>query len=68
MIGAPERIVGGSSLHQHEDPTKCPGGNHKGMWRVVECGGIAGEGRDIIECSSCGQQVNVACDFDEEYS
>jgi hypothetical protein len=61
------RIVGGHSLHAAENPDKCPNGVH-GYWRTVECGGLAGEDRDILECSRCGQQKNVRCDFDEEYS
>jgi hypothetical protein len=61
------RIAGGHSIHAAEDPSKCPGGRHE-HWRTVECGGHAGSDRDIIECSRCGQQRNVACDFDEEFS
>lgn len=58
------RIVGGSSLHDQESPCVPP----CGQWRTVECGGHAGEDRDIVECSKCGRQKNVACDFDEEFS
>jgi hypothetical protein len=61
------RIVGGCSLHDAEDATKC-NGYKCGPWRVVECGGHAGEDRDIVECATCGKQKKVACDFDEEFS
>lgn len=61
--------VGGFSLHAEVHLGKCKSGlRHKGPWRVVECGGLAGEDRDIIECAECGEQRNVSCDFDEEYS
>lgn len=63
------RIVGGCSLHAEVHLGKCSSGlRHKGPWRVVECGGLAGEDRDIIECAECGEQRNVGCNFDEEYS
>lgn len=63
------RIVGGYSLHDTVDRTKCEGGRrHLGSWRTVECGGHAGEDRDIIECAECGEQRNMACNFDEEFS
>lgn len=62
----PERFRGDLSLHAEEDPSKCPGDNHA-IWRTVECGGVAGDGRDIVECSRCGQQRNVRCNFDEEF-
>jgi len=63
------RIVGGYSLHASVDSTKCQGGlRHKGPWRTVDCCGLAGEDRDIIECSECGEQRNVGCNFDEDFS
>lgn len=68
-----ERITGGHSLHAAvKSDTACKDGlwpnQHKGPWRTVECGGKAGEDRDVVECAECGVQKNVACNFDEEYS
>jgi len=64
-----ERITGGYSTHDAEKPELCKRGVERcGPWRVVECGGIAGEDRDIEECQKCGRQANVRCKFDEEYS
>ena len=63
------RIIGGCSIHHAHDAEKCARGlQHKGPWRTVECGGLAGEDRDIVECAECGEQRNVRCSFDEEYS
>ena len=61
-----ERFRGEYSLHAEEDPSKCPNGYHA-QWRTIECSGAAGFDRDIIECSRCGQQKNVRCNFAEEY-
>ena len=67
------RIRGGYSLHDEvKTDTRCKDGvwpnKHVGPWRTVECGGHAGEDRDIVECSECGAQINVRCNFDEEYA
>ena len=35
------------------------------FWRVIECNG--GD-TDVVECPRCGQQKQVRCNFDEEYS
>lgn len=59
------RLVGGYSLHDKEISGACPDRHH---YRVIECGGLAGEGRDILECSRCGKQYSGPCDFDEEFS
>jgi transcription elongation factor Elf1 len=60
-----ERIQNEHSLFPAEIPGNCPLGNHnKARWRTVECK----NGRDVIECSRCGQQREQACDFDEEYA
>ena len=60
------RIVGGHSMHDSEKPELCAGKRHE--WRTVECGGHAGEDRDIDECSRCGKQQNFKCSFDEDFS
>lgn len=60
------RIVGGCSLHAAENPALCVGKTHR--WRTVECGGHAGSDRDIEECAVCGRQLNVSCNFDEDFS
>lgn len=63
------RVVGGYSHHAAHDPTKCSNGmRHTGPWRTVDCCDLAGADRDIIECDGCGEQRNVGCSFDEEYS
>ncbi len=61
------RIRGGCSLHETCDPTKCDARHTGGIWRVVDCCKQA-EDMDVIECSICGKQMSVRCDFDEEYS
>ena len=53
------RLVGGYSLHEREDPAMCPNGIHRGAWLTIQCGGLAGSGKDIVECTSCGKQRNV---------
>jgi hypothetical protein len=35
--------------------------------RVVDCCGVVDE-HDIVECSHCGKQWTVPCNFDEDYS
>jgi len=56
------RITGGYSLHDNEDPSKCPNGH--GLWRTVDCDGE----RDIVECANCGKQRQAVCNFDEEFA
>jgi hypothetical protein len=60
------RLIGGYSLHDAVDPNACLRG-HEGSWRCVDCEDLAGPGRDIVECSRCGAQKTVRCDFDDEY-
>lgn len=65
------RIVGGHSrfaaeLPDDQKPDACKSGHHH--WRCVDCCNHAGDERDIDECSECGRQINVRCNFDEEYS
>jgi hypothetical protein len=55
-----ERINSDQSLFKSEVPGKCPNGHAR--WRTVQCK----DGRDVVECSRCGQQREVACNFDEE--
>lgn len=61
------RIVGGYSRRAGVDPSKCVN-RHLGPWRIVDCCDLAGEDRDIIECYECGDQRNVSCNFDEDFS
>jgi len=65
------RIVGGHSLHEAHDPSKCPSKFGRspecGIARCVDCCGVTGE-RDILECSKCGKQWTVRCSFDEDFS
>jgi len=61
-----ERIKGGYSLHDKEKPELCQHGIH-GHWRVVDCCKQE-EDRDVIECSRCGKQKQVACSFDDDMS
>lgn len=61
------RISGGCSLHDEAKPDLCRGG-HPGHWRTVDCEGYAGSGRDIIECARCGEQRNVSCNFEDDFS
>jgi hypothetical protein len=35
--------------------------------RVVDCCGVVDE-HDIVECSHCGKQWTVPCNFNEDYS
>lgn len=45
----------------------CPPGQC--VYRVIHCcDEVSGDDRDIVECVRCGQQRNVRCNFDEEYS
>lgn len=60
------RIMGGYSLHDTPQPERCAAG-HPGHWRTVDCENNAGSGRDIIECARCGEQRNVACNFDDDF-
>lgn len=60
-----QRVKNEHTLHDSVTEGACPEGHH---WRTVLCGGAAGEDRDIVECSGCGRQVNVRCDFDEDYA
>lgn len=58
-----DRVRGGHSMHDAENPTLCPDKRHE-HWRVVRCR----NDRDIVECSRCGKQRDVPCNFDEDYS
>ena len=60
------RVKAKHSLHDSEKPELCPNGH--ASWRTIVCGGEAGEDRDVQECSRCGRQVNVRCNFDEDYA
>ena len=62
------RIKGGCSLHDAEKPELCQ--KHLQRCpepRTVDCCGVVDE-HDIIECSRCGKQWTVPCNFDEDYS
>jgi len=52
------------SIHEAENPARCPGGIHLGTWRTLTCDGVT----DVVECPRCGRQKSVPCNFDEEYS
>lgn len=58
-----ERVCNEHSLHKEERPERCPNFIHA-TWRVLMCDGET----DVVECSRCGKQRTVACDFDEEFS
>jgi len=60
------RIVGGYSLHDAHKPELCKH-DSKCFWRCVDCCGVKDD-RDIVECSTCGQQKSVRCNFDEDFS
>ena len=60
------RVHNEFTLHQHEKPELCRH-DDKCLWRTVDCCGIEAE-RDVVECSTCGKQRSVRCNFDEEYS
>lgn len=62
------RVKGGCSLHDAEKPELC----QKRLQRcpeprTVDCCGMVSE-HDVIECSRCGKQWTVPCNFDEDYS
>ena len=59
-----ERVNNERSLHEHEDAAKCPGGIHALPWRTLTCDGET----DIVECSRCGKQREMRCNFDEDYA
>jgi hypothetical protein len=62
------RVIGGCSLHDTEKPELCK--RHLQSCpepRTVDCCGVVDE-HDIIECSRCGKQWTVPCNFDEDYS
>ena len=62
------RIVGGCSLHATYKPELCQ--KHLDRCpepRTVDCCGVVDE-HDIIECSRCGKQWTVPCNFDDDYS
>lgn len=62
------RIVGGHSLHAAEIPGRCQPYHHRCPEpRVVDCCGVVDE-QDIVECSHCGKQWAVSCNFDDDYS
>ena len=73
MAPAPERyvdgrIVGGCSLHAAYNPNLCQPYHHRCPEpRTVDCCGVVDE-HDIVECSHCGKQWTVPCNFDEDYS
>lgn len=75
MVGRPVpkryvggRIVGGCSLHAAHEPNRCQPYHHRCPEpRVVDCCGVVDE-HDIVECSHCGKQWTVPCNFDEDYS
>ena len=56
------RIHNSYSLHEEEKPELCEFGH--AIWRTIECDGE----RDIVECSRCGRQKEVSCNFDEEFN
>lgn len=57
-----ERVSGGHSLHKAEKPeaATCP----HNLWRTLFCD----SSEDVVECSVCGKQEVVGCNFDEEYA
>lgn len=59
-----ERVRNESSLHDAEDKTKCPDGFHAQPWRTLLCDGEI----DTVECSRCGHQRRLRCNFDGDYS
>lgn len=59
-----ERVRNEFSLHDEEKPDKCSFPGHQGTWRSLVCNGE----RDIVECSRCGHQRTMRCNFDEEYA
>lgn len=62
------RVIGGCSLHDTEKPELCQ--KHLRSCpepRTVDCCGVVEE-RDIVECSRCGKQWSVPCNFDQDYS
>jgi len=62
------RVKGGCSLHDAEKPELCQ--KHLQRCpepRTVDCCGMVRE-HDVIECSRCGKQWTVPCNFDEDYS
>lgn len=43
------------------------GGRHR--WRCILCTTDSdGDSRDVCECTRCGEQREMACDFDEDMS
>lgn len=54
------RVSGGHSLYATEQPCTAPCGFDRTL--------ICVDDRDVVECSKCGRQREVACNFDEEYS
>ncbi len=56
------RVNNEDSIHKKEKPENCPTGDHA-LWRTIYCNGD----RDVVECSRCGQQKEVRCNFDDEY-
>jgi hypothetical protein len=64
-----ERIRNDISLHDEEKPELCPfinGVRVHALWRVVLCD--SKNDTDIVECSRCGQQKRVRCNFDDDYA
>ena len=49
------------SLHNFKKPGPC---SHAQGWRTIVCDG----NKDVCECSFCGKQRVMRCNFDDEYS
>jgi hypothetical protein len=63
-----ERVHAECSLYPEVKSGACTGREHP-HWRTIVCGTDSdGADRDIVECSRCGCQREVGCNFDEEYA
>lgn len=56
-----ERIRGGQSLHPERLLLDC---DHQRGWRTIVCL----DPRDIVECPICGEQREMRCTFDDDFS
>lgn len=55
------RVLNESSHFKEEKDIEC---DHHPQFRTIVCT----SDRDVVECSRCGWQREVPCNFDEEYS
>ena len=49
------------SLHDARKDIECI---HNGFWRCIVCDGD----KDVCECSRCGEQRVMSCNFDDDYA